>query len=67
MSLGLKDIDLLLRTADHLKVPLPIAGVLHDRLMTGLANNRENLDSSAIACTQMEESGIFGTDIKPVA
>ncbi len=67
MSLGLKDIDLLLRTADHLKVPLPIAGVLHDRLMTGLANNRENLDWSAIAMTQMEESGIFGTDIKPVA
>ena len=58
MSLGLKDIDLLLRTADHLKVPLPIAGILHDRLMAGLANGRENLDWSAIAMTQMEESGI---------
>lgn len=58
MSLGLKDMDLLLRTADHLKVPLPIAGILHDRLMTGLANGRENMDWSAIAMTQMEESGI---------
>lgn len=58
MDLGLKDIDLLLRSADHLKIPLPIAGILHDRLMTGLAQGRENLDWSAIAMTQMEESGI---------
>lgn len=64
MDLGLKDIDLLLRSADHLKVPLPIAGILHDRLMTGLANNRENLDWSAIAMTEMEEAGIYGTVIK---
>lgn len=59
MNLGLKDLDLLLRTADHLKVPLPVAGILHDRIMTGLANGRENLDWSAIAMTQMEESGIY--------
>lgn len=64
MQLGLKDIDLLLRNADHLKVPLPIAGILHDRLMIGLANGRENLDWSAISLTQMEESGIFGSVIK---
>lgn len=64
MNLGLKDIDLLLRTADHLKVPLPIAGILHDRLMTGLANGRENLDWSAIAMTEMEESGIYGTVVR---
>lgn len=64
MSLGLKDIDLLLRTADHLKVPLPIAGILHDRLMTGLANGREDLDWSAIAMSQMEESGIYGSHNK---
>lgn len=64
MSLGLKDIDLLLRTADHLKVPLPIAGILHDRLMVGLANGRENLDWSAISLTQMEESGIYSFQFK---
>jgi 3-hydroxyisobutyrate dehydrogenase-like beta-hydroxyacid dehydrogenase len=64
MNLGLKDIDLLLRAADHLKVPLPIAGILHDRLMTGMANGRENLDWSAIAMTQMEESAIYGPVIK---
>lgn len=64
MSLGLKDIDLLLRTADHLKLPMPVAGILHDRLMVGLANGRENYDWSAIAMTQMEEAGIYGSLIK---
>lgn len=58
MSLGLKDIDLLLRTADATKVPMPIAGLLHDRLMAGLANDRHDLDWSAISMTQMEESGL---------
>lgn len=66
MNLGLKDMDLLLRTADHLKVPLPIAGILHDRLMVGLANGRDNLDWSAIAMTEMEESGIYGNVVKKV-
>jgi 3-hydroxyisobutyrate dehydrogenase-like beta-hydroxyacid dehydrogenase len=58
MSLGLKDIDLFLRTADSLRVPSPIAGLLHDRLMTGLAHNREDLDWSAIALTSTEEAGL---------
>lgn len=58
MSLGLKDIDLFLRAADFLRVPTPVAGILHDRLMTGLANKREELDWSAIALTALEEAGI---------
>lgn len=58
MTLGLKDIDLFLRTADSLRVPSPIAGLLHDRLMTGLANKRDDLDWSAIALTVMEEAGL---------
>jgi 3-hydroxyisobutyrate dehydrogenase-like beta-hydroxyacid dehydrogenase len=61
MSLGLKDIDLLLRTADKLKLPLPFAGVLHDRLMTGLSHGREDLDWSAISMSQMEDSDIYRT------
>ena len=58
MDLGLKDINLLLRSADHLKIPLPLAGILNGRLLSGLAQSSENLDWSAIAMTQMEESGI---------
>ena len=58
MTLGLKDIDLFLRTADKLRVALPIAGVLHDRLMNCLAHKREELDWSAIALVAIEEAGL---------
>lgn len=59
MTLGLKDLDLFLRTADSLRVPSPIAGILHDRYMTALANNREEMDWSAISITAMEEAGLL--------
>lgn len=58
MHLGLKDMDLLLRTADHLQVPMPVAGILHDRLLAGLANHRGDMDWSAIALTTYEEAGL---------
>jgi 3-hydroxyisobutyrate dehydrogenase-like beta-hydroxyacid dehydrogenase len=58
MSLGLKDMDLLLRSADFLRVPLPLAGLLHDRLLTGLANMRGDLDWSAISLNAFEDSGL---------
>lgn len=58
MELGLKDINLLLKAADTLKVPMPIASLLHDRLMTGMANNRGQMDWSAIALSSFKDAGI---------
>jgi 3-hydroxyisobutyrate dehydrogenase-like beta-hydroxyacid dehydrogenase len=58
MQLGLKDIDLLLRSAENIRVPLPIAGLLHDRLLAGLANDRGSMDWSAITITELEEAGL---------
>lgn len=58
MELGLKDINLLLKAADNLKVPMPIASLLHDRLMTGMANNRSHMDWSAIALSSFKDSGL---------
>ena len=58
MELGLKDVDLLLRTAEALRVPLPIAGLLHDRLLSGMAHDREEMDWSAISLSMFEEAGI---------
>jgi 3-hydroxyisobutyrate dehydrogenase-like beta-hydroxyacid dehydrogenase len=58
MSLGLKDIDLFLKTADQVHVPTPIASLLRDRLLSGLANHREDLDWSAISLTSLQEAGI---------
>jgi 3-hydroxyisobutyrate dehydrogenase-like beta-hydroxyacid dehydrogenase len=58
MTLGLKDINLFLHEANALNVPLPIANLLHERLLAGLANHREELDWSAISIIAMEEAGI---------
>ncbi len=57
LSLGLKDINLFLHQAELVKTPTPIAGILHDRLMTGMANHRGEFDWSAIAITVLEEAG----------
>lgn len=58
MTLGLKDIDLIQNIATRLRAPMPIASLLHNRLITGLANKREDLDWSAIALNALEDAGI---------
>ncbi len=58
LSLGLKDINLFLDEANTRNVPSPIANLLHERLLTAIANQREDMDWSAIALTAMEEAGI---------
>lgn len=58
LSLGLKDINLFLEEANALNVPSPIADLLHERLLTGMANHREEMDWSAISLTSMEEAGL---------
>jgi len=46
--LGLKDIRLTLAAAEDLRVPLPLASLLRDRLLTLLARGGDRLDWSAI-------------------
>jgi 3-hydroxyisobutyrate dehydrogenase-like beta-hydroxyacid dehydrogenase len=59
LFLGLKDINLFLDEANTAHVPSPIADLLHERLLTAMANKREEMDWSAIALTAMEEAGVF--------
>src|SRR6204780_3814073 len=47
--LGLKDIGLTLAAAGELQVPMPVASLLHDRLLTLVARGGAALDWSAIA------------------
>ena len=49
LSLGLKDIDLVLQAAAASKAPMPLASMLHDRLMSAVAKGREELDWSGLA------------------
>ena len=46
--LGYKDIRLALAAAEDLRVPMPLASLLHDRFLTLLAHGGDDLDWSAI-------------------
>ncbi len=57
-SLGHKDIRLTLAAGEDLRVPLPLASLLHDRFLALLANGGEQLDWSAIGSLAAKDAGI---------
>ena len=58
LHLGLKDLGLVLDTGQRLHTPLPLANVIHDHMLTGLARGRGNQDWSALASVVREEAGL---------
>ena len=56
--LGAKDIRIGLAAADGLRVPMPLASLLHDRLLTLLARGGEALDWSAIGQLAARDAGL---------
>jgi 3-hydroxyisobutyrate dehydrogenase-like beta-hydroxyacid dehydrogenase len=56
--LGHKDIRLALAAAEDLRVPMPLASLLHDRFLTLLAHGGENLDWSAIGSLPAMDAGL---------
>jgi 3-hydroxyisobutyrate dehydrogenase-like beta-hydroxyacid dehydrogenase len=61
-TLGLKDVRLVLAAAEQLQVPLPVASLLRDRLLTLVATGGGNLDWSALAALADRDAGISGSD-----
>jgi 3-hydroxyisobutyrate dehydrogenase-like beta-hydroxyacid dehydrogenase len=57
--LGHKDIQLALAAAEELRVPLPLANLLHDRFLTLFAYGGERLDWSAIGELAALDAGIL--------
>jgi 3-hydroxyisobutyrate dehydrogenase-like beta-hydroxyacid dehydrogenase len=55
--LGQKDIRLLLASADHLGVPMPVASLLRDRFLSLMAHGGERLDWSAIGGLAARDAG----------
>ena len=51
---------MVLAAAENLRVPLPIASLLRDRLLTLLANGGDNLDWSAVGSLAAWEAGETG-------
>jgi 3-hydroxyisobutyrate dehydrogenase-like beta-hydroxyacid dehydrogenase len=58
LSLGLKDVGLVLQTADSAKVPMPFASLLHDRLLASVAKGRGEMDWSALALGVSDDAGL---------
>lgn len=49
MALGLKDVRLALAAADALAVPMPVASLVHDHFLAGVAQGQGDSDWSALA------------------
>jgi 3-hydroxyisobutyrate dehydrogenase-like beta-hydroxyacid dehydrogenase len=58
MPLGLKDVELALRTAAEVTMALPIASLVRDRFLASLAKGRAEMDWSAIALGVLDDAGI---------
>lgn len=58
MPLGLKDVELALRTAAEVTMALPVASLVRDRMLASLARGREDMDWSAIALGVLDDAGL---------
>jgi 3-hydroxyisobutyrate dehydrogenase-like beta-hydroxyacid dehydrogenase len=59
MRLGLKDINLMLDAAEEAKAPLPLASLVHDRLLSGIAKGRGTADWPAFTLLVSEDAGLL--------
>src|SRR3984957_7709273 len=58
MSLGLKDIRLALAAADALSTPMPVASLVHDHFLSGVAQGKGDSDWSALARLAAANAGL---------
>ncbi len=58
LRLGLKDIELALEMAGEADAPAPIASLIRDRVLAGLARGRGEMDWAAIALGAREDAGL---------
>ena len=58
LPLGLKDIEIVLRSAREANAPMPTASLLRDRFVHALAMGRDELDWSALALGAREDAGL---------
>jgi 3-hydroxyisobutyrate dehydrogenase-like beta-hydroxyacid dehydrogenase len=58
LPLGLKDIRLVLQTAEDARVPMPFAHVLHQSFLSLLAQGHEDLDWSALGYAVSQSAGL---------
>lgn len=58
LELGMKDVRLVRDAAEQATLPMPLADLLHERLLTSLAKGRNHLDWTAIELVSAEAGGL---------
>ncbi len=58
LALGLKDLNLVLQTADSAKAPMPIASLTHDRALAAMAKGRGDMDWVSLTLGVFEDAGL---------
>jgi 3-hydroxyisobutyrate dehydrogenase-like beta-hydroxyacid dehydrogenase len=58
LVLGLKDVNLMLKAAEDLRVPLPLAAIARDHFLAALARGRDNWDWGGLASAIRESAGL---------
>jgi 3-hydroxyisobutyrate dehydrogenase-like beta-hydroxyacid dehydrogenase len=58
LPLGLKDVELVLATAGAARVPMPLAAMVRERIIAGLAKGRDEMDWSALALGVLDDAGL---------
>lgn len=58
MSLGLKDVRLVLQAAAAAEVPMPFASVVHDQMLEALATGKVHQDWAALAAIAARPAGL---------
>lgn len=58
LALGLKDVTLALQTAQNSQMPMPLASLLHDRLMALVAEGKGEIDWTGLALKASQDAGL---------
>jgi len=58
LRLGLKDVRLVLAAAEEAAVPMPVASVIHDHFVSGVARGWGDMDWAALAKVVAEDAGL---------
>jgi 3-hydroxyisobutyrate dehydrogenase-like beta-hydroxyacid dehydrogenase len=58
LPLGLKDVELVLKTGGEVRAPMPMADLLRDRFLSSIAKGRGEMDWSAAALVARDDAGL---------
>lgn len=58
ITIGAKDINLVLAAGEEMKVPMPTASLIHDRMVQAIAQGNADLDWSALGKIAAESAGL---------